>query len=115
MAKLADKVGVQASAINKYEKGMVTNIPIERLGRIADALGVTTATLAGWGGLSAVGKDAYNPFFDDDNDAYGTDIEWRKRHGAIDDNPRLQTIVDLCRECDDATLDRIIAMIGVLK
>lgn len=40
MDQLAQAVGVQNSAINKYEKGLVTNIPINRIRQIADALGV---------------------------------------------------------------------------
>lgn len=40
MDQLAKAVGVQNSAINKYEKGLVTNIPINRIRQIADALGI---------------------------------------------------------------------------
>ena len=34
--------------IYKYESGLVTNIPLDRLEAIADALGVSSAYLAGW-------------------------------------------------------------------
>ena len=48
MEQLAKKVGVQNSAINKYEKGIVTNIPIERVKKIAAALEVEPADLVEW-------------------------------------------------------------------
>ena len=40
MEQLAQAVGVQNSAINKYEKGLVTNMPINRNRQIEDALGI---------------------------------------------------------------------------
>jgi transcriptional regulator with XRE-family HTH domain len=48
MEQLARLVGVQNSAINKYEKGVVTNIPIERVKKIASALEVSPRDLLGW-------------------------------------------------------------------
>lgn len=45
MEQLAQAVGVQNSAINKYEKGLVTNIPINRIRQIADALGIDVRLL----------------------------------------------------------------------
>lgn len=48
MEELAKKTGVQKSAINKYEKGVVTNIPIKRVVLIADALGVEPVALTDW-------------------------------------------------------------------
>lgn len=41
MEELAEKVGVQKSAINKYEKGMIEDIPQKRLEAIAYALDVS--------------------------------------------------------------------------
>jgi len=40
MEELAKAIGVKNSAINKYEKGIVTNIPIERVKLMAAALDV---------------------------------------------------------------------------
>lgn len=48
MEQLAKKIGVQNSAINKYEKGIVTNIPIERIKLIASALDVSPEQLVEW-------------------------------------------------------------------
>lgn len=45
--ELAAKTGVGFSAISKWESNTTTNLPIERLQRIADALDVTTGVLLG--------------------------------------------------------------------
>jgi len=45
MQELGDKCGVKASAVNKWEKGIVTNIPIGTLDRISIALGVSISEL----------------------------------------------------------------------
>lgn len=47
MEQLARKVGVKASAINKYEKG-ITDIPLSRLKRIAAALQIDAEDLVDW-------------------------------------------------------------------
>lgn len=45
--ELGARAGVGFSAVSKYERSSVTNIPIERLQKIADALDVTTGILLG--------------------------------------------------------------------
>lgn len=45
--ELALKIGTQKQAINKYETGKVTNIPIERFQKMAEVLGVSPAELMG--------------------------------------------------------------------
>lgn len=40
--------GTTKQTIFKYESGVVTNIPLSRLEKIADALGVSQAYLMGW-------------------------------------------------------------------
>ena len=46
--ELADKIGVKLAAVSKYELGTVDNLPISRVERIADALGVTGGQIMGW-------------------------------------------------------------------
>lgn len=46
--KLGKAIGVERSAITKYEKGRVTNIPPERIEALAAALEVTPGYLMGW-------------------------------------------------------------------
>jgi len=81
--ELARRVGVSYQAINKYEHGRVTNIPIERLERIAFALGTTTNYLRG-GGLLARATDPYDEFLDDvDMDELTEDDIKRRRMYSI--------------------------------
>ena len=46
--KLGELCGTTKQAIFKYEAGIVTNIPTDRLERIAEALNTTPAELMGW-------------------------------------------------------------------
>ena len=48
--ELGRRVGVQRAAINKYEKGSVTNIPIQTIERIASTFDVSPAYILGWNG-----------------------------------------------------------------
>jgi transcriptional regulator with XRE-family HTH domain len=47
-ADLARSVNTTPQAIYKYEVGIVTNIPIDKLNAIASALNVPASELAGW-------------------------------------------------------------------
>lgn len=49
--ELGNRVGVQRAAINKYEKGSVTNIPIATIEKIATVFDVSPIYLVGWDGL----------------------------------------------------------------
>ena len=46
--ELGNRVGVQRAAINKYEKGTVTNIPIHTLEQMATIFDVSPSYLVGW-------------------------------------------------------------------
>lgn len=46
--ELAKIVGTTKQNIYKYEKGIITNIPLTRIEKIADALGVSVGWLLGW-------------------------------------------------------------------
>lgn len=46
--ELGRRVGVQRAAINKYEKGTVTNVPIQTIERIANVFEVSPTYLVGW-------------------------------------------------------------------
>lgn len=45
---LAQRMGVIKQTLYKYETGIVTNIPSEKIEAAAEALGVTPAYLMGW-------------------------------------------------------------------
>ena len=46
--ELGNRVGVQRAAINKYEKGSVTNIPIATIEKIAMIFNVSPTYIVGW-------------------------------------------------------------------
>jgi len=46
--EVADKLGLNAQAIHKYEKGIVTNIPIKNIEMMAALFGVSPEMLTGW-------------------------------------------------------------------
>ena len=46
--ELGKRVGVQRAAINKYEKGSVTNIPIATIEKIAQVFDVSPTYIVGW-------------------------------------------------------------------
>ncbi len=46
--ELAKKLGTTPQTIYKYEKGIVTNIPLENIEKLSKILNVTTSFLMGW-------------------------------------------------------------------
>ena len=46
--ELGNRVGVQRAAINKYEKGSVTNIPIATIEKMAKVFDVSPIYIVGW-------------------------------------------------------------------
>ena len=46
--ELGNRVGVQRAAINKYEKGLVTNIPIVTIEKMAMLFDVSPTYIVGW-------------------------------------------------------------------
>ena len=51
--ELGRRVGVQRAAINKYEKGSVTNIPLNTIENIARVFNVTPTYIVGWDGAES--------------------------------------------------------------
>ncbi len=48
--ELGRRVGVQRAAIQKYEKGSVTNIPLATIEKIANVFDVSPTYIVGWDG-----------------------------------------------------------------
>ena len=46
--ELGKRIGVQRAAINKYEKGIVENIPIHTIEKIAQIFDVSPTYIVGW-------------------------------------------------------------------
>ena len=64
LTEFADMVGVKKQTLYKYEKNIVTNIPLSTIERIAHNLSITPAELVGWtsNGLSNVEKHYIDSF-----------------------------------------------------
>ena len=55
--QLGEVIGVQKSAIRKYESGMVENIPRSSIVKMAEIFGVSPAYLMGWQENTPVERD----------------------------------------------------------
>ena len=51
--ELGNRVGVQRAAVNKYEKGLVTNIPIATIEKIAQVFDVSPTYIVGWDNIES--------------------------------------------------------------
>jgi len=49
LEELAQKVGVSRQTIQRYESGVISNIPSDNIEKMANALDVTPGNLMGWG------------------------------------------------------------------
>ena len=52
LADVAEKTGVSRQTIQRYESGAITNIPSDRIEKLAHVFGVTPAALMGWSDTS---------------------------------------------------------------
>ena len=52
--QLGEAIGESKQTIFKYERGIITNIPLTKIERIADVLGCPPAVLAGWDNAAPV-------------------------------------------------------------
>lgn len=45
---VAKKLGVNRQAVHKYESGLVTNIPLDKVEKMAEMFGVSPGYISGW-------------------------------------------------------------------
>lgn len=62
----------------------------------------------------ATSDPGYNPFFDENNDAYGEDWDWRKMHGTIDERPVLEAIVRKGMDWSDEKLQKLLSVMDII-
>ena len=48
LAQIADKMGVAEATVQRWESGNIKTVRHEKIGRLAEILGVTPAQLMGW-------------------------------------------------------------------
>ncbi len=58
---LAEALGTSRQTIHRYENGIITNIPPEKVERLAEVLGTTPSALMGWSEGELSGYDNISP------------------------------------------------------
>ena len=48
LEELAEIIGTSKQTINRYENGIISNIPADKIVSLANALGTTPQSLMGW-------------------------------------------------------------------
>lgn len=59
LEELAAVLGTSKQTIHRYENGIISNIPHEKIALLAEALGTTPAALMGWSGESTFSVPTY--------------------------------------------------------
>jgi len=107
---LAEKIGVYKQTLYKYEKGIITNIPSDKIALIADACDCTPAYLMGWTedpedhGEPASTLQPY--YFDPETAAIAQEIH---------DNRQMQILFDAARDATPEQLRAVQALIRGFK
>ena len=97
---VAKKVGVAIQTIYKYENGIVTNIPLDRLELIAKALQISPAYLMGW---------------PEDSESYKKEDAITDIFKRLKDNPVFLTAVQKLYVLSDKQLEGVIAMLSTFE
>ncbi len=87
--ELGSVIGVKRAAINKYERGTVTNIPKDKVEALADFFGVAPSYLYGWDDSVSV-EEATNAFTSDPTrgNIRKTIAEYKKHFPQVDKEER---------------------------
>ena len=64
LTEFAEMIGVKKQTLYKYEKNLVTNIPLDKIVRMAVLLDVTPGYLAGWDSEDRL-KDNFTQLFNE--------------------------------------------------
>ena len=99
MEALAKRVGTTRQTIFKYENGIITNIPADRIEKIAKALDVHPAYLMGFTNDSHYGKEEKRPATNDGSELY----EKKKR------------FADKVMQMSDAEFDRLEKVLALIE
>ena len=105
LEEIADRLGLQRSAISKYERGEVENIKRSNIIKMAQMLECSPAYLMGF-------TDSING---DSEDAYFFDDYARELAQFIHDNPEYRTAFSAARKVPPEDLEAIIAIINKNK
>lgn len=93
---MGKRIGVSKQAIYKYETGITTNIPLDKIEELAKLYRVSPAEIMGWG-------DADENYYHDPEAAALADM--------IKDNPRYRVLFEASRDLSKENIDFVIKMI----
>ncbi len=81
--EVATKVGVSRQTIQRYESGVINNIPSDNIEKLASALDTTPAELMGWGGGAV--KVTTKMTFDDNSPMHALTQAYLRRPSLVQD------------------------------
>ena len=99
---VANKSGVSRQTIQRYESGVISNIPSDRIEMIAHALSVSPSYLMGWDDEVSV------------NDNYYLDPEVAEIAQQIKENPGKRALFDATRDVSKEDIDKVLQIINVI-
>ena len=99
--EVGKRIGVSKQAIYKYETGITTNIPLDKIEELAKLYHVSPAEIMGWDETDA-----------DEN--YYHDPEAAALADMIKDNPRYRVLFEASRNLSADDVDFVIDMINKL-
>lgn len=100
---VAKIVGVSKQTIQRYESGVIGNIPSDKIEKIAIALHTTPGALMGW--------DSDTPT----NDGYYTDPEVAQLAEELRTNPEKRILFDASKDLSKDDIDIVLNLIHGLK
>ena len=102
---LAKKLDTTKQTIYKYEAGVVTNIPSDKIETMAQIFGVSPAVIMGWDDDQKTGQE----------EDYYIDPEVAAKAQEIYEDPDLRILLDAKRDLTKEDLDAVINIVKALK
>ena len=103
--ELAEKLGTTKQTIYKYETGVITNIPSDKIEEMAALFGVAPSYLMGWDTDPNNGQQ----------EGYYVDAETAALAQAAYEDPELRMLMDAKKDLSPDDLNLVINMIKSLK
>ena len=103
--ELAEKLGTTKQTIFKYETNVITNIPSDKIEKMAELFGVSPAYLMGWDEDQTSGQ----------NEGYYFDDEAAELAQEIYEDPELRVLLKAKRDLSKDDMEVIVNMIKALQ
>ena len=103
--ELAEKLGTTKQTIFKYETNVITNIPSDKIEKMAELFGVDPAYLMGWNEDQTSGQ----------NQGYYFDDEAAELAQEIYEDPELRVLLKAKRDLSKDDMEVIVNMIKALQ